>query len=147
MGCIPFANFHFQMGVTVMGFAEDSGPYLWSIVTQISIPELIGETNCWVMNYILFLCKGLKVVLGGFFMSVYRIICMKKLDIAMNLRRQRRITNKLIGLEWITLGVLSTFFWTGVVLKGQTNFITCSSASGSEMIVVEFHCVIPVLAF
>ena len=25
MGCIPFANFHFQMGVTVMGFAEDSG--------------------------------------------------------------------------------------------------------------------------
>ena len=80
-------------------------------------------------------------------MSVYRIICMKKLDIAMNLRRQRRITNKLIGLEWITLGVLSTFFWTGVVLKGQTNFIPCSSASGSEMIVVEFHSVIPVLAF
>ena len=28
MGCIPFANFHFQMGVTVMGFAEDSGHIL-----------------------------------------------------------------------------------------------------------------------
>ena len=25
MGCFPFANFHFQMGVTVMGFAEDFG--------------------------------------------------------------------------------------------------------------------------
>ena len=28
MWCIPFANFHFQMGVTVMGFAEDFGPGL-----------------------------------------------------------------------------------------------------------------------
>ena len=79
-------------------------------------------------------------------MSVYRIICVKKLDIAMNLRRQRRITNKLIGLEWITLGVLSIFFWTGVVLKGQTNFIPCSSTSGSEMIVVEFPCIINYLS-
>ena len=25
MGCFPFANFHFQMGVTVMGFAEHLG--------------------------------------------------------------------------------------------------------------------------
>ena len=25
MGCIPFANFHFQVGVTVMGFAEHFG--------------------------------------------------------------------------------------------------------------------------
>ena len=28
MRCFPFANFHFQMGVTVMGFAEDSGQSL-----------------------------------------------------------------------------------------------------------------------
>ena len=25
MGCFPFTNYHFQMGVTVMGFAEDFG--------------------------------------------------------------------------------------------------------------------------
>ena len=25
MGCSLFANYHFQMGVTVMGFAEDFG--------------------------------------------------------------------------------------------------------------------------
>ena len=25
MGCAPFANLHFQMGVTVMGFAVDLG--------------------------------------------------------------------------------------------------------------------------
>ena len=25
MGCFPFANYHFQMGVTIMGFVEHSG--------------------------------------------------------------------------------------------------------------------------
>ena len=25
MGCFPFAKFHYQMGVTIMGFAEDFG--------------------------------------------------------------------------------------------------------------------------
>ena len=25
MGCFPFTNYHFQTGVTIMGFAEDSG--------------------------------------------------------------------------------------------------------------------------
>ena len=28
MGCSLFSNYHFQMGVTVMGFAEDFGLYL-----------------------------------------------------------------------------------------------------------------------
>ena len=28
MGCFPFANYHFQMGVTVMGFVEHFGPWL-----------------------------------------------------------------------------------------------------------------------
>ena len=27
MGCFLFLNYHFQMGVTVMGFAEDFGQY------------------------------------------------------------------------------------------------------------------------
>ena len=27
MRCFPFTNYHFQTGVTVMGFAEDSGLY------------------------------------------------------------------------------------------------------------------------
>ena len=30
MGCFPFANYHFQMGVTAMGFAEDFGQCLVS---------------------------------------------------------------------------------------------------------------------
>ena len=30
MGCAPFANHHFQMGVTAMGFVEDLGHYLLS---------------------------------------------------------------------------------------------------------------------
>ena len=28
MGCFPFTNYHFQTGVTVMGFAEHSGQSL-----------------------------------------------------------------------------------------------------------------------
>ena len=33
MGCFPFANSRFQMGVTVMGFAEHFGLYPSLIVT------------------------------------------------------------------------------------------------------------------
>ena len=102
--------------------------YILSFATEIPIPELLGETICWIVNYT-FMCKGLKVVLGGFFMSVYRIICMRKPIIAMNLQRQRRITYELLGLEWITLVVLSGLFWTGVMLRGQTNFIACSGST------------------
>ena len=39
MGRFLFSNFHFQMGVTVMGFAEDSGlnhlPYTYSHIKDI----------------------------------------------------------------------------------------------------------------
>ena len=40
MGCFPFANFHFQIGVTVMGFAEhfgqcqDSNHYFWANISE-----------------------------------------------------------------------------------------------------------------
>ena len=37
MGCFPFANSRFQMGVTVMGFAEDFGHWLLKLVLQLNI--------------------------------------------------------------------------------------------------------------
>ena len=32
MGCSLFSNYHFQMGVTVMGFAEDFGLNLLTLI-------------------------------------------------------------------------------------------------------------------
>ena len=34
MGYAPFANHHFQMGVTVTGFAEDLGKYLFQALNS-----------------------------------------------------------------------------------------------------------------
>ena len=47
------------------------------------------------------------MLLGGFFMALYRIILTKIPSIALNVRSQRRITNELIVLEWVTLGMIS----------------------------------------
>ena len=48
MGCFPFANSRFQMGVTVMGFAEDFGQCVWaccaSLVSQPILHSLIFYT-------------------------------------------------------------------------------------------------------
>ena len=41
MGCFPFANYHFQMGVTVMGFEEHFGKNFTGIEEKIlKIPFL-----------------------------------------------------------------------------------------------------------
>ena len=37
MGCSPFANYHFQMGFTAMGFAEDFG--LCLLAAKIASPK------------------------------------------------------------------------------------------------------------
>ena len=39
MGCAPFANHHFQMGVTVMGFAEDLGHRWTNSLNPIMTPR------------------------------------------------------------------------------------------------------------
>ena len=46
MGCFPFANFHFQMGVIVMGFAEDSGPNV-----------VLGRKYCTIVHNVLKFCQ------------------------------------------------------------------------------------------
>ena len=52
--------------------------------------EIFGEISCWIVKFaVVSIC--LKQVLGGFFMAFYRIICMKRPDIALNLNKQRHI--------------------------------------------------------
>ena len=56
MGCNQFANHHFQMGVTAMGFAEDFGlSYLQIILTH--FPVSIGKKAGKWKN----LCSAVKV--------------------------------------------------------------------------------------
>ena len=45
MGCFPFANYHFQMGVTAMGFAEDFGLSLFGCNSEDSKETEHGIRN------------------------------------------------------------------------------------------------------
>ena len=91
--------------------------------------QMLQGTPC-IVTRSLFHCRALKVALGGFFMSVYRIILMRRPDIAMSVKSQRRITNELVVLEWLTLGILFVMLNVGINLKGPRhgimNFFSCS---------------------
>jgi hypothetical protein len=103
--------------------------YIWSSGSPLF--EILGETACWVMNS-LHVCRGLKSTLGGFFMAVYRLILMKRPNIAMNVRSQRRITYELVFLEWITLILLLSIFEVGKKLRG-TNVIDALACTDQSM--------------
>ena len=62
---------------------------------------------------------AIKAGLGGFFMSIYRLICMKKSAIAMSVQTQQKIVNELIILEWIILALLTATAILGSKLKGE----------------------------
>ena len=51
-------------------------------------------------------------------MSVYRTILMRRPDIAMSVKSQRRVTYELVVLEWVTLGILFVMFCIGNNLRG-----------------------------
>ena len=67
---------------------------------------------------------GIKAGIGGFFMSIYRLICMKKPAIAMSVQTQQKIVNELIILEWIVLALLTSTTIVGSKLKGEFLGIT-----------------------
>ena len=60
-------------------------------------------------------------------MAIYRFILMRIPNIVLNIKQQRQITNQLVVLEWIALGILSAIFELGRSLKGpgvtQTGFV------------------------
>ena len=53
------------------------------------------------------------MVLGGFFIAIYRFILMRIPNVVLNIKQQRQITNQLVVLEWIALGLLSVIFEIG----------------------------------
>ena len=79
----------------------------------------------------LVLCKGLKMALGGFFIAIYRFILMRIPNVVFNVKQQRQITNQLVVLEWIAIGLLSVIFEIGRIpthegffCKNQSTIIT-----------------------
>ena len=85
--------------------------------------QILAGTPCIVIRS-LWLCRGLKIFLGGLFMSVYRIILIRRPDIAISVKSQRRITYGLVVLEWVTLGILFVMFQIGNNLypRSRTHF-------------------------
>ena len=90
-----------------------------SFATKTSVQELYGETICWFIK-LLMTCNVLKYILNGFFMSVYRLICMKKPNIALNIQKQRKIINELIVLELMTLIVFHGLYTFGTKMRGTS---------------------------
>ena len=71
-----------------------------SLAMRTPVEELFGETTCWMYIFMEEII-GMKYVLGGFFMALYRIICMVRLG--QKQERQRQITNQLFIMEWIII--------------------------------------------
>ena len=92
---------------------------LFSFGTKTPVQDMLGETTCWVLKFGM-ICNVMKYILGGFFMSIYRLICMKKPSIALNTHRLRKISIELIVLEWITLGFLHGLYFFGTKLRGTS---------------------------
>ena len=57
-----------------------------------------------------------KYILGGFFMALYRMICMERP--AQKQERQRQITNQLFKIEWITIILFVGIYFIGAGIAG-----------------------------
>ena len=82
------------------------------LATQTPISKMFGNNVCWISLCMRF-CNGSKIILGSFFMAMYRIICMKRP--AMKLVRKKQIANQLIVLEFVT-----SIFLFGFLVGGRT---------------------------
>ena len=87
------------------------------MVMKMPAKTLFGEAMCWIIA-VGFSCLGNKAVLGGLFMALYRVICVKYQNIALNIQIQRQISNQLLKLEWITLTLFVGFHMMGATLTG-----------------------------
>ena len=105
-----------------------------SFVSETPVKELYGETFAWIVQKA-FTCLGTKAVLGGLSMAVFRIICLKKQNIAMDLQKQKHITTEILILELITLFFFVGFDHVGVSMTGTD--IVIAFCKGSMLIVVK----------
>ena len=90
---------------------------LISIVSGTPIKDLYGDHLSWIISG-LWCFSALKQTLGGFFLAIYRIICLKRPEIAMSLQNQRKIRNNLLCLELTTMVLLLVYFYEGATITG-----------------------------
>ena len=82
---------------------------LLSLFHGTPVKTLYGETISSILSGLIS-CLYMKQILGGFFIATYRIICLKRPDIAMNVLNQRKLRNQLLRLEMTTLGLFLALF-------------------------------------
>ena len=90
---------------------------LLSLFYGTPVETLYGDAMCWVLLGIMS-CIYMKQILGGFFIAAYRIICLKRSDIAMNIKSQRKLRNQLLRLELITMVLFLELLYFGTTISG-----------------------------
>ena len=88
-----------------------------SIVCGKPIKDLYGDQLCCILSGLLN-SSGIKQTLGGFFIGIYRIICLERPEIAMSLQNQRRLRNHLLRLELATMVLLFGYTYEGASITG-----------------------------
>ena len=81
----------------------------WALALGLPFEKLIGVNTCWLMYNVAFYRK-MKQNLGSFFMTLYRVLCVKRPG--MKLIRRRKIINELFWLE----GIITVFLLGGINL-------------------------------
>ena len=90
---------------------------LISICVGTPIKHLYGDHLSWIISG-LWCCYCVKQTLGGFFVAIYRIICLERPDIAMSLQSQRKLRNHLLRLELATMVLLLVYWYGGASITG-----------------------------
>ena len=88
-----------------------------SIVCGTPIKDLYGDQLCCILSGLLNL-SAIKQTLGGFFVGIYRIICLERPEVAMNLQNQRKLRNHLLRLELSTMVLLFGYTYEGASITG-----------------------------
>ena len=90
---------------------------LLSLFYGTPVKTLYGDAMCWVLLGIMS-CIYMKQILGGFFIAAYRIICLKRPNIAMNITSQGKLRNQLLRLELITMVLFLELLYFGATISG-----------------------------
>ena len=87
-----------------------SSIWIWALVLGLPFNKLIGVNMCWFMYNATFY-RRIKQSLGSFFMTLYRVLCVKRPG--MKLIRRQKIINELFWFE----GIVTVFLLGGINLN------------------------------
>ena len=88
---------------------------LASLVTEKPVGDLFGKNVCWIFSFLASCCV-VKIGVSGFFLAIYRIICLKWP--LQGMKNLRQICNELIVLEWITMFLIQGIHISGIGFTG-----------------------------